>query len=324
MRRLLPLLLLFGLLPACGWAATVTDATGRTVTLPDAPTRVLPAGPPAAALLAVIAPDLMIGFPNPVSLEARALLAPAANDLPGVPRVTGRTDVTEALAALHPDLVLDYGDVTPRYTALIEAAQQHLGVPAILLDGKLAATPAALRLTGRILHREARAEMLARLAEALLALPADATPRTVVYARGADGLNVAAPGTESTAVLERLGWRVLAPPGEGWFRATDLAHITALDPDMLIFSDPAMRAVLAKPGPWGALRAVRQGHAYVAPSLPFGWVEEPPSVNRLLGLAWLHGGDPSVVGGMLNALLYDRVLPADALASAVAGTPALH
>ncbi len=71
------------------------------------------------------------------------------------------------------------------------------------------------------------------------------------------------------------------------------------------------------------LRAVRDGHAYVAPSLPFGWIEEPPSVNRLLGLAWLHGGDPGVVGGTFNALLYDRVLPADALARLVAGAPAL-
>lgn len=324
MHRVLPLLLLFGLLPACAGAASVTgatsvtDATGRTVTLPEAPARVLPAGPPAAVLLAALAPDLMIGFPSPVSQEARALLAPAATDLPGIPRLTGRADVTEALAALHPDLVLDYGDVTPRYTAVIEAAQQRLGIPAVLLDGRLEATPAAVRLAGRILHREARADLLARVAEALLALPPDGRPRSVVYARGADGLAVAAPGTEAVAVLERMGWHVLAPPGEGWFHATDVAHIAALDPDLVVFADPAMRAVLAKPGPWSAVRAVRQGHAIVAPALPFGWIEEPPSINRLMGLAWLHGGDPAVTGGILNALLYDRVLPADALA----GTPA--
>jgi iron complex transport system substrate-binding protein len=313
------------LLPA--WrtrADTVVDGAGRSVAVPASPNRVLPAGPPAAVLLTMVAPDLMVGFPGPVSLEARALLPPAAADLPGVPRLTGRADVTQALAELHPDLVLDYGDVTPRYTALIEAAQQRLGVPALLLDGRLSETPVALRLVGRVLHREARAETLARLAEALLVLPPDTASRTVVYARGTDGLNVASAGTEATAVFERMGWHVLAPPGEGWFRHVDVAGVAALDPDLLIFSDPAMRATLENPGPWSAVRAVRQGRAYVAPAMPFGWMEEPPSVNRLLGLAWLHGGEPAMLGSVFNTLLYDKVLAPDAVGSVAAGARALR
>ena len=35
----------------------------------------------------------------------------------------------------------------------------------------------------------------------------------------------------------------------------------------------------------------------VAPALPFGWVEEPPSINRLLGLAWLGGHEPATHRG---------------------------
>ncbi len=46
-------------------AAEVTDATGRTVTIPDRIDRVLPAGSPAAVLLAAIAPARMIGLPVP-------------------------------------------------------------------------------------------------------------------------------------------------------------------------------------------------------------------------------------------------------------------
>ena len=34
------------------------------------------------------------------------------------------------------------------------------------------------------------------------------------------------------------------------------------------------------------LPAVAQGRVYLAPALPFGWIDEPPSVNRLLGLLW--------------------------------------
>jgi iron complex transport system substrate-binding protein len=45
----------------------------------------------------------------------------------------------------------------------------------------------------------------------------------------------------------------------------------------------------------------------VEPEEPFGWIEEPPSINRLLGLAWLseHGG--AADGAMLSALLFNRV-----------------
>ena len=59
-------------------AGTVVDATGRSVEVPEQIARVLPAGPPAAILLAALAPDLMLGWTSPVPDDARALLAPEA------------------------------------------------------------------------------------------------------------------------------------------------------------------------------------------------------------------------------------------------------
>ena len=115
----------------------------------------------------------------------------------------------------------------------------------------------------------------------------------MLYARGADGLTVTAPGTDVTEVFTRLGWQLIAPPGQGRSARDSIDAIRALDPDVLIFSDPAMRATLAASEAWRVVRAVREGHACVAPVLPFGWVEEPPSINRLLGLAWLGGRDPA-------------------------------
>lgn len=295
----------------CGLARAteVVDATGRSVHVPDHVMLVLPAGPPAAVLLAAVAPELMVGWTSPVAAAARALLAPQAAGLPQVPRLTGREDVTAEIQRLKPDLILDYGTISPRYADLAQATQQQTGIPTILLDGSLSEMPTVLRLLGRITHREGRAETLAVIAEALLTLPAPqiAHPR-VVYARGADGLTVAAPGTEVTAVFTRLGWQVVAPDGQGAFRTASIEAIGALDPDILIFSDPAMRGALARSDAWRSLRATREGHALVAPSLPFGWVEEPPSVNRLLGLAWLSGRDPTTVAALFNAAFYGHAL----------------
>jgi iron complex transport system substrate-binding protein len=248
------------------------------------------------------------------------LLASDATKLPQIPRMTGRDDVTAKLLALHPDLILDYGTISPRYADLARTTQQRTGVPTILLDGSLAEIPHVFRLLGGVLHRESRAETLASFAEALLALPMPHTdhPR-LVYARGTDGLTVAAPGTDVTEVFTRLGWQVLAPDGNGTFRPSSIETIRALDPDLLIFSDPAMRDTILHDDAWRAVRAVREGHALVAPSQPFGWLEEPPSINRLLGLAWLSGRDPVILAALFNATVYGRVLIPTQLDSVLAG-----
>ncbi|MGA9013429.1 MAG: hypothetical protein WB509_13105, partial [Acetobacteraceae bacterium] len=178
-------------------AADIVDATGRNVQVPEHIEHILPAGPPAAILLAALAPDLMLGWTSPISDEARAFLSPEAARLPQVPRLTGRDDVLDKVIALRPDLIVDYGTVSPRYADLARATQQRTGVPTLLLDGSLAEIPHVFRSLGNILHREGRAETLAKFTEALLAVPTNQTahPR-VVCARGDDGLAVVAPGTD--------------------------------------------------------------------------------------------------------------------------------
>jgi iron complex transport system substrate-binding protein len=289
-------------------AAEFVDSAGRIVQVPGQVTHIMPAGPPAAVLLEALAPDLMVGWPSAVPEAARAMLAPEAAKLLQIPRLTGKEDVSPAIKALKADLILDYGTVTPRYADLAQATQERTGVPTLLLDGALDRMPQTLRRLGALLHREERAETLARFAEAVLSLPAPAEHPRVVYARGADGLTVAAPGTDVTEVFARLGWQVVAPDGEGTFRTTSIDVIRTLDPDVLIFGNPAMQDSIERNEAWKAVRAVREGNVLVAPSLPFGWIEEPPSINRLLGLAWLEGSDPETLAAITNAVVFGHVL----------------
>jgi iron complex transport system substrate-binding protein len=314
LRRLIVILPLLcsGVAPA----AEVTDSTGRSIQVPDRVMHVVPAGPPAAILLEAIAPDLMVGWPGPLSDDAKALR---------IPRLTGRDDVSDQIKALKPDLIIDYGEVTPRYFELAQATQQKTGIPTLLFAGSLDNIPRVMRQVGAIPHREARAETLAAFAEAMLALPVmplpaplGAHPR-VLYARGADGLTVTAPDTDVTEIFKRLGWPVIAPDGQGTFRKSSIEAIGALDPDILIFSDPAMRETLMQPDAWKSVRAVRESHAFIAPALPFGWVEEPPSINRLLGLAWLSGHEPSSIAATFHAVIYGRALIPRQLDAALGG-----
>lgn len=316
MRRCLVFALLLGPLlasalpPTGAHAGGFIDAAGRVVALPDRIARVLPAGPPAAVLLAALAPDLMLGWPMPLPAAARAALPADLAALPQVPRLTGHDDVAAAVRALRPDLIVDYGTVSAAYAALAGRTQAETGVATVLLDGRLEATPLVLRALGAALHRAARGEELARFAEAVLALPVRVPRLRVLYARGADGLLVAAPGTGATEIFDRLGWQVVAPPGVGWFRRATAEEVRALDPDIVVFADPAARAAVVASPAWRMLRAVREGHALVAPSVPFGWVEDPPSLNRLLGLGWLGGGDAVALAGRFDAVVYRHPLSA--------------
>ena len=180
----------------------------------------------------------MIGWPSPVSDAARALLSPEAAKRPQIPRLTGRDDVSAKIKALEPDLIIDYGTVSPRYVETAQTTQQRTGVPTILLDGSMTKIPEVLRTLGGILHREDRAETLARFAEALLALPTPSAHPRVVYARG--------PVRFSDRCAEYRCRRGIQPPwlgscrpeGQGTFRPATINAIKQLDPDLLIFSSP--------------------------------------------------------------------------------------
>ena len=64
------------LAPRAGCAATMTDATGRALPVPEKVARVFPAGPPAAILLYTLAPDLLLGWPRANRPQEREFLLP--------------------------------------------------------------------------------------------------------------------------------------------------------------------------------------------------------------------------------------------------------
>jgi iron complex transport system substrate-binding protein len=85
-----------------------------------------------------------------------------------------------------------------------------------------------------------------------------------------------------------------------------------------------MRETFAHNDAWRTVRAVREGHVHIAPSLPFGWVEEPPSINRLLGLAWLGGHEPATLAATFYAVVYGRALPPAQLDTVLGGVRSIQ
>lgn len=100
---------------------------------PQAPrggvSRVFAAGPPAAVLVYVLAPELLVGWPSPLSAAALELLGEPARRLPVVGRLAGRgsTVSLEALVGFAPDLVLDVGSLDATYVSMAERVRSQTG-----------------------------------------------------------------------------------------------------------------------------------------------------------------------------------------------------
>lgn len=279
-------------------ARTITDSAGRLVDVPDKISRVAAAGPPAAVLLYVLAPQDMIGWVQAPGGDAKPFLLPAVRDLPELGRLTGRGDAAalERVIAAKPDLIIDFGTINESYRLLAERIQTQTGIPYLLIDGRLDNTPAALRLLGDVLGVKTRGEALAGAAEQIFSMvdrvradiPSTARPR-IYFATSPDGLQTRARGSINTEIIERVGGiNVVEGPREkaGPINVS-LAQVTAWAPDTIVTLDRGFAQTVGQSEDWRPVRAVRDRRVFLSPLLPYGFIDAPPSVNRLIGLTWL-------------------------------------
>ncbi len=283
------------LAPRLARAAGVTDATGRTLSIPEKVTRVFPAGPPAAILLYTLAPDLLLGWPRANRSEECAYLLPDVCAKPSVGRLTGRGNTAnlEVVLKLKPDLILDVGSTRATFVSLAKRVQEQTGIPYALLDGRFGAIPETYRKLGELVRRPDDAKKLADYAEHTLKtiqariadIPQDKRPR-VYYARGPRGLVTGLGGSINVETIEFLAQNV-AGGQHGGLANVSIEQVLVWNPDVIVTIDQFFAATVAGDPGWQALAAVRQGRVHLSPKMPFGWVDFPPSVNRLIGLWWL-------------------------------------
>jgi iron complex transport system substrate-binding protein len=309
-----------------GAGRTVADSAGRTVRLPARVERVYAAGHPAVVLLYTLAPDRLLGWTRQPTEEEKTFLLPATRGLPEYGRLTGRGDTAnvEVVLGAKPDLILDYGSVTPTFASLADRVQRQTGIPYMLVDGAFDRIPQAYRILGDVLGVPERAERLAAYAERAFAglratlarVPAAARPR-VYYARGNDGLDTGLPGAINVELLDLVGARNVAEEaGRGRLASVSLEQVLLWNPEVVLTLDWVFFADVARRPEWGGIDAVREGRVYMVPRLPFPWFDRPPSVNRLIGVRWLlHLLYPGIAGGDLReaarefyALFYQRPL----------------
>ncbi len=291
----------------------ITDAMGRTVTLPKTPERVVIAGG-SGALVA----DAAYLFPEATTrLVALSLgkTVPSSFQALVDPQLSAKTimDVQvgpEQIAAVKPDVVL----VKSYMAQQLGKPLENLGLPVVYVDLE---TPDQyqrdLLTLGKVFQDEARAQQLTayyqakidRVSKALAGLPEGSKPRVLlVYLFNTNGQAVfkAPPLTWlQTMMVEMAGgvpvWKT-PQTGSGW-TAVNMEQIAAWDPDqvyIVAYSNQVGTAaetagvtatldkIKADPQ-WQALRAVKEQKLYGFAGDLYSW--DQPDPRWILGLTWL-------------------------------------
>ena len=273
------------------------DDAGRSVEIPERIERVMAAGPPASVLLYALAPDRMVGWVRAPTDEDKNYIAKVYHDLPEHGRLTGRggTANIEAVLALQPDLIIDVGTIDETHASLADRVQEQTGIPYLLISGRFAESSATILKAGELLGERETAEKLAKYADdAMIRLgnmvetvPEAERPR-VYYGRGPDGLETGLAGSINMEVLDAVGAiNVAASAGTGGLANVSIEQVLSWNPDVVLTLDRTFHQSLGNNPLWAGVKAIAEGRVYRAPTVPFGWFDTPPGVNRLMSAAWL-------------------------------------
>jgi iron complex transport system substrate-binding protein len=87
--------------------------------------------------------------------------------------------------------------------------------------------------------------------------------------------------------IEFLGARNVAAERQGGLATVSIEQVLVWNPQVIVTIEREFAVNVRSDPQWANVEAVRAGRVHLSPVLPFGWVDFPPSVNRLIGLWWL-------------------------------------
>jgi len=289
---------------------TITDMSGRQVTVPAAINRVICSNPIGTVDLYMLAPEKLVGWNFIPQGKARDFIEPVYLELPplGVWMGAGNTPNQEEIAQIAPDVILCFWSNDDAGRHMADTIQEQTGIPVLLMDYSITAVPQVFRLLGEYLAVTERGEELAVASERILSLLEQSVKeippeqrKSIFIAQGNHGLQTDPVGSlhvqdaldllaiTNTANLPGTGGQGMGMP------SVAPEQLLIWQPDAILVSEYNMggdalsniyHEILTSKS-WSNLKAVENREVYRIPQLPFSWFGKPPSAARLLGCLWL-------------------------------------
>ena len=277
---------------------TFVDSVGREVEIPVEVERVAPSGFVAQQVLLPIAGDKLVGLGEEITEDQQRFLGSEYADLPIFGAAFGASDTLnkEALAAEDPQMIIDVGEAKDGLAEDLDALQEQLGIPCVFVSATLDTYDETYATLGELLGEEERGTELsdycARVYEetetALASIPEDQRVRAM-YVTGDAGQNVLAKDSYQSQVIDMCADNVAVvdePSGKGTGNEVSLEQIALWDPDLIIFQTGSIYDTVGDDPAWANISAIASGNYYEVPDLPYTWMNNPPSVNQMLGMQW--------------------------------------
>lgn len=116
----------------------------------------------------------------------------------------------------------------------------------------------------------------------------------VLFCTGDTGTNVLAKTSYQANVVDMLADNVAvvdSPAGSGNGNESNLEQIATWNPDVILFGaffggESFFDSVASDPA-WASLTAIQNGTYYAVPDEPYNWLNNPPTINQMLGMQCL-------------------------------------
>jgi iron complex transport system substrate-binding protein len=249
------------LLSAAAFARTVKDQTGRIVTVPENPHRLVSLAPNITEIVYALGlGDELVGNTDNCDFP------PQAKDKPHVGAMVNPS--LERIVALKPDLALGTPEANRRETAdqLERLGIPLYGVTASTLEGTLA----SIEDLGRILGRAAQARSLAAQMQARIdrvEKQTEGRPKPkVLFVVWYRPLITVGPHTFIADVIRAAGGIPVDENLKGEWPRLSLEELLPLDPEVILFPQtesfsPSKQEFQTLPG-WKDLQAVKEGRMF--------------------------------------------------------------
>lgn len=279
---------------------TFTDSLGREVELPAQIDRIAPSGHTANQVLLTMAPEKMVCLSQDLTEDQQKYInLPNYADLPITGAAFGaKGDINkEAVAAADPQVIIDTGEVKDGLEEDMNTLQDQLGIPVVFIETKLEDYGAAYEMLGELLGMPERGQELSEYCAAAYKEVTDVMATIPESERvnlgcflGDAGLNTIAKTSYQGQVIDLCANNVAVlekATGSGQGQEVSLEQIALWNPDLIIFAPDSIYDTVADDPAWDGIAAIDNGNFYETPATPYNWLNNPPTVNQVMGMQWL-------------------------------------
>jgi|LFRM01.1.fsa_nt_gb iron complex transport system substrate-binding protein len=278
---------------------TFTDSVGREIVLPANLTRIAPSGTLAQIILFTACPDLLCGIAVPFTDSQLKLVDPKFKELPVMGKFYGKgPDFNlETVLLAQTEVIVDFGEAKDSTKDDMDGVMNQINVPTVFIEATFEGMPETYRQIGLLIGDTSRTDELAKHCEETLALseaaktaiPEDEQVR-VYWAMGDFGLNTNAVGSFHSEALDYvpvINVAEVEAANKGSGSEVSMEQIIQWNPDYILIDTLKLAQEMKKDPAWSALPAMNARNIIIVPEQPYGFLANPPSVNRYLGVRWL-------------------------------------